>query len=98
LALCDAQTFTDDDLIASDLVYPHVRGETLRVAYSMNDRWYYFSEQQRDEVLLIRMHDSAIDGRARLSFHTSCENPLAVGARPRESIEVRTLIFFPPGA
>jgi hypothetical protein len=66
------------------------------VAFNPKHRWYYFSEQQRDEVLLIRVHDSENDGRARLSFHTSFENPLAVGAPPRESIEVRTLVFFPP--
>ena len=53
---------------------------------------------QTDEVLLIRVHDSADDGRARLSFHTSFENPLTPGAPPRESIEVRTLVFFPPAA
>ena len=97
LALCDARSFTDDDLIASDLVYKHVRGETSRVEFKPGHRWYYFSEQQRDEVLLIRVHDSKNDGRARLSFHTSFENPLAQGAPPRESIEVRTLVFFPPG-
>jgi hypothetical protein len=51
---------------------------------------------QADEVLLIRVHDSANDGRARLSFHTSFENPLTPDAPPRESIEVRTLVFFPP--
>ena len=98
LALCDARSFTDDDLIASDLVYAHVRGETSRVAYNPAHRWYYFSEQQADEVLLIRVHDSANDGRARLSFHTSFENPLTPGAPPRESIEVRALVFFPPAA
>ena len=98
LALCDARSFTDDDLIASDLVYAHVRGETSRVAYNPKHRWYYFSEMQTDEVLLIRVHDSANDGRARLSFHTSFENPLTPGAPPRESIEVRTLVFFPPAA
>ena len=98
LALCDARTFTDDDLIFSDLVYAHVRGETSRVEYKPTHRWYYFSEQQPDEVLLIRIHDSAKDGRARLSFHTSFENPLTPGAPPRESIEVRTLVFFPPAA
>jgi hypothetical protein len=96
LALCDAQSFTDDDLIASDLVYAHVRGETSRVAFNPAHRWYYFSEMQTDEVLFIRVHDSADDGRARLSFHTSFENPLTPGAPPRESIEVRTLVFFPP--
>jgi hypothetical protein len=98
LALCDARTFTDDDLIASDLVYKHVRGETSRVEFKPEHRWFYFSEQQPDEVLLIRVHDSANDGRARLSFHTSFENPAAPGAPPRESIEVRTLVFFPPDA
>ena len=46
-------------------------------------------------MILIRVHDSANDGRARLSF----ENPLApADAPPRESIEVRTLVFFPPNA
>jgi hypothetical protein len=96
IALCDARSFTDRDLIASDLVYPHVRGETSRVEYRPEHRWYYFSEQQADEVVLIRVHDSATDGRARLSFHTSFDNPLTPNAPPRESIEVRTLVFFPP--
>jgi hypothetical protein len=96
LALCDARSFTDDDLIASDLVYAHVRGETSRVGYNSAHRWYYFSEMRTDEALLIRIHDSARDGRARLSFHTSFENPLAPDAPPRESIEVRALVFFPP--
>ena len=95
LALCDARTFTDDDLIASDLIYPHVRGETSSVEYKPGHRWYYFSEQQADEAVLIRVHDSADDGRARLSFHTSFDNPLAPGAPPRESIEARCLVFFP---
>jgi hypothetical protein len=95
LALCDARSFTDGDLISSDLVYAHVRGETSRVEYNGGHRWYYFSEMETDEALLIRIHDSANDGRARLSFHTSFENPLTPGAPPRESIEVRALVFFP---
>jgi hypothetical protein len=97
LALCDARTFSNDDLIASDLVYPHVRGETSSVEYKPGHRWYYFSDMRPDEALLIRVHDSADDGRARLSFHTSFDNPLAPHAPPRESIEVRALVFYPPG-
>jgi hypothetical protein len=95
LALCDARSFTDDDLIASDLVYAHVRGETSRVAYNPVHRWYYFSDMQPDEALF-RVHDSANDGRARLSFHTSSDNPLTPGAPPRESMAVRTVMCFPP--
>lgn len=94
LALCDARSFTEDDLIASDLVYPHLRGETSSVEYKPGHRWVYFSEMQPDEAILIRVHDSARDGRARLSFHTSFDNPLAGGAPPRESIEARALVFF----
>jgi hypothetical protein len=87
------------DLIASDLVYPHVRGETSSVEFKPEHRWYYFSNMTPDEVLLIRIHDSASDGRARLSFHTSFENPLAPSdAPPRESIETRAFVFFPAGA
>ena len=94
LALRDARSFSTDDLIASDLVYPKLRGETSSVEYKPGHRWYYFSDMQPDEALLIRVHDSADDGRARLSFHTSFDNPLAPDAPPRESIEVRTLVFF----
>jgi len=68
LALCDARSFSDDDLIASDLVYANVRGETSRVAYNPAHRWHYFSEMQTDEVLFIRVHDSANDGRADCRF------------------------------
>lgn len=98
IALCDARSFTDRDLIANDRVYQHLRGETSRVEYKPEHRWYYFSEQQTEEAVLIRVHDSATDGRARLSFHTSFDNPLAPGAPPRESIEVRALVFFTPKA
>src|ERR1700675_1002660 len=48
LALCDARSFTDEDLIASDLVYQHVHGEPSSVEFKPGHRWYYFSEQQPD--------------------------------------------------
>jgi hypothetical protein len=52
---------------------------------------------QPDEVVLIRVHDTASDGQARLSFHSAFENPLASpDGPPRESVEVRALVFFPP--
>src|SRR5271170_8275620 len=49
LALCDAQSFSDDDLIPSDLIYPHLRGETSTVVYRPEHRWYYLSAMQTDE-------------------------------------------------
>ena len=91
--------FGASEATSIEVVYQHARGETSLVEFKPGHRWYYFSEQQPDEVILIRVHDSANDGRARLSFHTSFENPLApADAPPRVSIEVRTLVFFPPNA
>ncbi len=95
LALCDATSFTDDDLVATDLVYHDRLGETSSVRFNPAHRWVYFSGMRPDEVLLIKCHDSATDGRARLSFHTAFEDPTTpADAPPRESIELRTLVFF----
>ena len=51
---------------------------------------------QRDEVLLLKNWDSSEDGRASYTPHTGFKNPTAPpDARPRESIEVRTLVVYP---
>src|SRR5438128_1232540 len=75
LALCDAASFTDADLVPSDLVYRDRVGEITSVRFNPTHRWYYFSRMQRDEALLIKCHDSASDDRARLSFHTAFKDP-----------------------
>lgn len=47
-------SFTDGDLIASDLVYPHVHGETSHVEFKPGHRWYYLSQMQPDKALPAR--------------------------------------------
>jgi len=50
---------------------------------------------QPDEVVLIRCFDSARSGPARFSAHGAFDDPETPdNAPPRESIEVRTLVFF----
>jgi hypothetical protein len=99
LALCDARSIAPADFIATDLVYPDRVGETYAVAYNPAHRWYYFPRQQRDEAVLIKCYDSKDDGRARFTAHTAFEDPTSPpDAPPRESIEIRTLAFFPPDA
>ena len=98
LALCDARSFTDDDLIASDLVYAHVRGETSNVEYKPAPRCFYSGVRPPEVAILIMAHARGPAARARLSFHTSFDNPLATDASPRESIEARALVFFPPAS
>jgi hypothetical protein len=95
LALCDAQTLSEENLVASDLRYPDRTGETYAVTYNPDQRWYYFPQMQADEAVLIRCFDSARRGPARFSAHGAFDDPQTpADAPPRESIEVRTLVFF----
>jgi hypothetical protein len=94
LAMCDGQTVAPDDLVVSDLIYPNRHGETYSVRYNSNHRWFYFPEMTVDEALLLKCYDSAADGRTRFGPHTAFLDPTTpADAPPRESIELRTLVF-----
>jgi hypothetical protein len=95
LALCDAQSIAPADLVPTDLVYRDRIGETYSLAHAPAHRWYYFPRMRPDEAVLIKCYDSAEDGRARFAAHSAFDDPLSPpNARPRESIEARTLAFF----
>src|ERR1700736_1342504 len=99
LALCDAQSLEEENLIAGDLKYPDRTGETYSITYNPNQRYYYFPKMQSDEVVLIRCFDSAPKGAPRFSAHTGFDDPTSpADAPPRESLEARPLVFCPPGA
>ena len=99
LTLCDAQSLSVENLIASDLRYPDRTGETYAITYNPDQRYFYFPKMQADEVVLIRCYDSALDGAHRFSAHTGFDDPTSPpDAPPRESLEVRMLVFSPPGA
>jgi hypothetical protein len=98
LTLCDAQSLASENLIASDLKYPDRTGEIYSVTYNPGQRYYYFPKMQPDEAVLIRCCDSALEGAQRFSAHTGFDDPTTPpDAPPRQSIEVRMLVFFPPG-
>ena len=70
-------------------------GEVYGAAYGTHQRWYYFPDMERDEVILIKGYDSETDGRARFAPHTAFDDPTSPPDAPaRESIEIRTLAFF----
>ncbi|MBD2438435.1 CmcJ/NvfI family oxidoreductase [Nostoc sp. FACHB-110] len=95
LALCDAQSIAKNDLVAGDLVYRDRIGETYAVTYNPEHKWYYFPQMHPNEALFIKCFDSAEDGRARFAAHTAFEDPTSPSnAPPRESIELRTFIFY----
>jgi hypothetical protein len=95
LTIADARSLAASDLIAAERRYPNRVGETYRVRYNPAHRWFYFPEMRRDEALVFKVYDSARDGRARFTAHSSFVDPTTPpGAPPRQSIEMRTLAFF----
>jgi len=95
LAVCDARSIRPDDLVPTDLVYPDRIGEVYSVRYNPAHRWFFYSGLRRDEALLIKTYDSLEEGTARFSAHSAFDDPATPpDAPPRESIEVRALVFF----
>jgi hypothetical protein len=95
LAICDASSVEDRDLLTADLRYPTRTGQIYYVTFNAAHRWYYASDMRSDEVWIFKNYDSATDGRARFTPHTAFVDP---GHRPavaaRESVEFRTFAFF----
>jgi len=94
LAVCDARSIREEEIVPTE---EGVKHEVYLLNFSPQHRWYYFPDMEKDEALLIKCFDSLNDGRARLTAHTAFDDPATPpNARPRESIEVRTLVFFSP--
>ncbi len=103
LALCEAHSVAPQDLVTTNihhfgehnLAEPRHRGQIYSVRYNPSHRWFYVSDMQPDEVLLLKCYDSCIDGRARFLPHTGFQHPnCPPNFVPRESIEARTLVVF----
>lgn len=56
-------------------------------------RWYFKYRQQPDEAMLIKCFDT-LSSVARRSPHTAFRDPDEDEKDDRESIEVRTLVFY----
>jgi hypothetical protein len=96
LAVCDSRTVAVADLVPSDLVYRGRVGETYSVKFNPAHKWFYAPEMRRDEALLLKIADTRTDISARFMPHTSFTDPTTPSAAPpRESIELRTLVFYP---
>ena len=95
LALCDARTIADGDLIVKDLIYRDRVGETYALWFNPAQRWFHFPHLRPEEAILIKGYDSA-EQVARFTAHSAFEDPTSRPDAPeRESIEVRALVFYP---
>ncbi|KAF9259758.1 hypothetical protein L218DRAFT_874011 [Marasmius fiardii PR-910] len=73
---------------------PEKYNEALGVRFSCAHRWKYLRGMRTDEVVLIKNFDSD-ESVARFTPHTAFEDPTTPkGSPPRESIELRFLVFY----
>jgi hypothetical protein len=94
LAFADARSVEAKDLVPSDLIFEHRRGETYNVTHNPAQRWLYVPDLQPDEAILLKCWDSDTSV-AQFAPHTGFDNPnTPPGAPPRQSIEFRTIAFF----
>ncbi|KAI9037187.1 uncharacterized protein KD926_000760 [Aspergillus affinis] len=94
LAVADASTVSDDDLVPIKVIYPDKVGETCLVKPNPRIRWYYRDRQTPDMVTLFKCFESKTDGRARRVPHSAFAIPGTEEEEARESIEVRALVFY----
>jgi hypothetical protein len=95
LGICDARTLSPDNLVISERRYPDRIGQTYAITYNPAQKWFWFPRMRREEALVFKVYDSLTDGRARWTAHTAFDDlTTPPNARPRESIEIRTLAFF----
>lgn len=95
LAIADGSSVADEELVATDQVFPDRVGEIYHLTYGSEQRWYYASDMQPDEILLIKGWDSDDSRLPKFVPHGAFELPNTPADAPaRESIEVRTFVII----
>ncbi len=103
LAVCSGASISDQDLVETPIKHfaeesgeaPNHAGSIYSLKYNIQHQWYYVSNMEPSEVLLLKNWHSK-NGKGVLNApHTGFHNPLAsINCKSRESIEVRALIVY----
>lgn len=97
LALCDARTLDERDVIAGDTRFPSLNDFHFEMAFfshSNRHRWRYFPELERDRIIVFKQGDSDAS-RTRMVPHTAFDDrSCAADASPRASIETRCMAVW----
>jgi hypothetical protein len=98
LALCDARSVAEADLLSADAVFdppgggPEWSFESWLIAHNPAHRWHWFPEMTRDEAIIFKTSDSNFDNAVP---HVAFDNILApAGCHPRASIEMRAVAYW----
>jgi len=108
LAVCDASTLDLDSLCCFERRFEDGScGEIYMSRFSPKHKWWFYSQMLREECLLLKVWDSYGQQFAdstkvpseemvagTFCLHTSFKDPNADETCIRESIEVRTIVFY----
>ncbi|KAK4160544.1 amino acid permease-domain-containing protein [Cladorrhinum sp. PSN259] len=95
LGYADANSVPESDLVPVKLIYPDHVGETYSIKPNTAHKWYFKYAQTPEEVTLIKCFDTKDEpGVARRVPHSAFTDPAEEDKDVRESIEVRTLVFY----
>ncbi|KAF2175459.1 hypothetical protein K469DRAFT_647092 [Zopfia rhizophila CBS 207.26] len=94
LAVCDGTTVKPNDLVETDSIRQGSISTNYYVKHNEDQKWYFLQKQTPDEALIFKHFDSEPGVKAPFALHSSIKlQSVPEGAKPRKSIEVRTLIF-----
>ncbi|KAL8822340.1 MAG: hypothetical protein Q9191_006921 [Dirinaria sp. TL-2023a] len=92
LGFADSATVPDEALVGIEHRYPDRTGETAAVKHTDGQRWCYWSGIDDSERILLECYDSE-NPKGRVPHSAFVDPRSGEGAKPRESIEVRALVF-----
>jgi hypothetical protein len=93
IAVADATSVPDADLVGAEMTEDGFEGESWVVRHNPNHRWYYKYQMTPRDVLLIKCFDSSTSV-ARRALHSAFENAAHRNEESRQSIEVRCLVLY----
>jgi hypothetical protein len=93
IAVADARTVPDGDLVEADMMENDFPGKQWVVRHNPQHQWYYKYRMTPQDVLLIKCFDSKT-AVARRALHSAFEDAAHRDEESRQSIEVRCLVLY----
>ena len=102
LALCDARSFTVEDLVPADAVFDDPKDsnkiifsfEGLTVRANPDHRWMYFHDMSIDEVIVFKSFDSDPNYPCFVPHSAFTAPKYPEGTQARISIEMRATVYW----
>ncbi|KAF2830046.1 hypothetical protein CC86DRAFT_317510 [Ophiobolus disseminans] len=93
IAVADASSVPDEDLVEADMTENDFPGKQWVVRYNPKHQWYFKYRMEPQDVLLIKCFDSDTTV-ARRALHSAFEDAARRDEESRQSIEVRCIVCY----